>query len=223
MGELAGSVAIRPYEARDRAQVRRICFDTGYMGEPIGWQWRDQESFADLFSSAYTDREPESCFVADAGDRVVGYLLGARDAARLGDPVAPLVPHLVRRALLVRPGTAGVLWRSIADGAIEVARTRQLPAELHDPRWPAELHINLLPEARGGGMGRRLVHTWFDLLRAEQIPGCHLGMWAENAGGRAFFESVGFVPHGPPQPMPGMRSPTGARHHTQWMTIDLRP
>lgn len=58
-------VVVRPYAGADRAQVRRICHETGYMGDPAGWFWRDVESFADMFSGYYTAREPESAFVVE--------------------------------------------------------------------------------------------------------------------------------------------------------------
>jgi hypothetical protein len=63
---------IRPYRPADREAIRRICFETGYMGEPIDWLWRDAESFADLITRYYTEREPGSILVAACGDRVVG-------------------------------------------------------------------------------------------------------------------------------------------------------
>ena len=74
-------VVIRPYEARDRAQVRHICHVTGYMGEPVAWMWRDTESFADLFTSYYTDAEPQSALVAELDGVVAGYLLGCIDSS----------------------------------------------------------------------------------------------------------------------------------------------
>jgi ribosomal protein S18 acetylase RimI-like enzyme len=212
---------IRSFEPADRAAVRHICFVTGYMGDPIAWAWPDPESFADLFTGYYTDREPESALVVESEGRVVGYLLGCRDSTRVGMPAAMVGRHLVRRGLAVRRGTAGIVWRAAADLVAELARRGRLDAELADPRWPAHLHIDLLPEARGGGVGRRLVATWFETLRREEVAGCHLGTWAENAGAIAFFESVGFRREGPIHPMPGIRSPAGARHHSQWMVADL--
>jgi ribosomal protein S18 acetylase RimI-like enzyme len=218
----AADVVVRPYRPADRDGVRRVCFETGYMGAPIAWQWRDAESFADLFSS-HIDHEPGSASVAELDGRVVGYLLGCRDSTTVANPAPMMARHLLRRGLLLRPGTAGVLWRSIGDVAVGLARGQRLDAELTDPRWPADLHINLLPEARGGGVGRRLLTTWLDRLRAEGVAGCHLGTWGENHGAIAFFESCGFRREGPPRPMPGMRSPAGARHTTQWMVQDLAP
>ena len=212
---------VRPYRPDDRASVRHICHLTGYMGDPISWQWRDHASFADLFSGYYTDREPESSLVVEMDGRVVGYLLGCLDTARIGDPLRPIYGHLARRGLLVRPGTAGVLWRSAWDGLADLAHRRPLLKEPIDPAHPAHLHINLLPEARGKGVGRQLVSRWFGSLVDAGIPGCQLGTWAENGSAIAFFRSMGFRSLGPPVNMPGMRSPSGARHHVLWMATEL--
>lgn len=219
----SAEIDVRPYRPSDRDAVRRICFVTGYMGDPVAWIWRDAESFADLWTSYYTDHEPGSASVAERDGRVVGYLLGCRNTRAAGTPIRAVQRHLIRRGLLFRPGTAGVLWRSAAD--LARARLRHhLPAtELDDPRWPAHLHIDLLPEARGSRSGRRLMQRWLDVLRDEDIAGCHLGTWGENAKAIAFFEATGFRRHGPPEPMVGMRSPHGRRHTTQWMVQDLGP
>lgn len=214
---------VRPYRPSDRDGVRRVCFETGYMGDPVAWQWRDAESFADLFSGWYTDHAGDDALVvADDRYEVVGYLLGCRDSTQVPGPGRLAAHHLLRRGLLVRPGTAPVLWRTLGDLAVQTARTRRVPAgEVVDPRWPAHLHIDLLPEARGTGMGRRLMTTWLDALRADGSPGCHLTTWAENDGAVAFFQAMGFRREGPPQPMLGLRSPEGQLHHTQLMVQPL--
>ncbi|HYI60662.1 MAG TPA: GNAT family N-acetyltransferase [Acidimicrobiales bacterium] len=212
---------IRGYEPRDRPAVRRICFDTGYMGDPVAWQWSDPESFADLFASWYTDHEPGSASVVEIDGSVAGYLLGCRDSTRVATPGTLVARHLLRRGLLARPGTAPVLWRAVADLG-RAAVHRDLPASgFHDRRWPAHLHIDLLPRARGQGFGRQLIERWLDTLRADGVAGCHLGTWAENTGALAFFRSVGFEPRGRPVPMPGLRARDGSRHHTQLMVRSL--
>lgn len=209
---------VRPYRAGDREPVRRIAFDTGYMGESPAWYWRDAPSFADAWTGYYTDREPESAFVAADGDAVVGYLVGCADTARAPSATTTILRQLVRRQLLVRPGTAGFFWRSIWD----TLRDGGVPsAELSDPRWPAHLHINLLPAARGHGAGRGLIDAWLGRLRQLGVPGCHLGTMAENTGAIRFFESVGFARFGPPVLVPGMRLREGGRMHAQLMVRSL--
>lgn len=214
-------VEVRPYRPEDREAVRHICFVTGYIGEPVEWQWADEASFADLFTSWYTDHEPESAFVAERDGRVVGYLLGCRDTGRMGNPGAPLRRHLLPRGLLFKPGTAPVLWRGLYDAVVDGARNRLPDDPFLDDRWPAHLHIDLRREARGQGVGARLMGRWLDVLREHEVPGCHLGTMAENTPAIAFFEAQGFRKHGPYKPVPGLRTPRKARLHSQLMVQDL--
>src|SRR5579883_2261660 len=149
-------LTVRPYQPADRERVRLICHETGLMGESAAWLWRDRESFADMFSGWYTDHESGSAWVATAGDVVYGYLLGCQQTTRMPGGGALLARQILRRGLLLRPGTAGVVWRMITDGLTDLAGRRVDPRqiEFRDPRWPAHLHIDLLPEARGRGAGR---------------------------------------------------------------------
>ena len=216
-------VEIRRFRPEDRDAVRHICFVTGYMGEPVEWMWRDQESFADMFSGYYTDREPESTLVAVIGGKVQGYLLGCRESSRAWNPAAVAGRHIVRRGIAFRPGTAGFVWRSLGDIVGDFARRKVRIAdyEFADPAFPSHLHINLLPAARGSGAGGRLVRTWLDDLRTAQVPGCFLQTAAENSNAIAFFEAMGFRRRGEPVLVPGERTRDGARTHIQTMVQAL--
>ena len=214
---------IRPYRPEDRAAVRRICYLTGYMGGRVDWLWRDRESFADLFSGYWTDREPQSASVAERDGEVVGYLLGCVDTRRVPNPGPMMAHHLLRRGLLVRPGTAGVLWRMIGDVAVDAARHQLPPMSAYDRQWPAHLHIDLLEVARGHGVGAGLVRRFFDRLRESGVAGCHVETMAENTRAVAFFEAMGFRRHGEPANAPGFRTPTGDRLHVQLLVQPFEP
>jgi ribosomal protein S18 acetylase RimI-like enzyme len=206
---------IRPYRSEDRPAIRRIVFETGYMGEPADGYWRDAESFAEIWSGYYTDCEPESAFVAVESGAVLGYLLGCVDSRRAPGPRAATPRQAWRRQLPLRPGTAGFFWRALADAL----REPDVPSgDLSDPRFPSHLHIDLLPAARGRGAGRRLMEAWLARLRAVGSPGCHLDTFAENAAAICFFERMRFARHGPQLRVPGMRTRDGARMHQQLMT-----
>ena len=217
------ALVVRPYAASDRAAVRDVCYRTGYMGEPIDWQWRDEPSFADMFCGYYTDGEPESALVLEVDGAVAGYLLGCVDSRRAWNPGKVIGRHIVRRGLLWRPGTAGVVWRGIGDVVVDVASRRVdvRDLEFSDPRWPAHLHIDLLPHARGLAPAASSSPAWFARLRELGVGGCHLQTMAENAAAIAFFETLGFRRHGGVPVVQGLRTRTGERLHLQAMVIDL--
>ena len=216
-GIVLGDVVLRPYEPADRAEVRRICFDTGYMGEPE-WQWRDRESFADLYTAYYTDAEPQSAIVAERAGVVEGYLLGCLDSGRAWSEASTFVRLLRHRWIAVRPSTARFVWRSFADVARDRLRGRPLPEPVRDDRWPAHLHIDLLPGIRGRGVGAAMLRIWLARLEDAGVAGCHVQTLAENTRAVAAFESVGFERRGDPVLVPGLRTPRGGRHHVQLLT-----
>jgi len=189
------------------------------MGEPADWYWSHLESFAEIWTTYYTDQEPESLFVAVSEGCVVGYLTGCVDSGLAPSPAQAITRAAIRYGLFVRAGTAGFLWR----GAFDSVRQRGAPSgELEDPRWPSHLHINLLPQARGCGAGAALMRAWLERLGEVGSPGCHLGTLAENHRAIGFFERMGFSRFGEPEPAPGMRTPQGELHHLQFMVRATR-
>ena len=214
-------IVIRPYEPTDREAVRHICWVTGYMGEPAAWMWRDEKSFADLFSSYYTDGEPESALVAVADGVVSGYLLGCVDTRKVWRPSRIFFHHVLRRGIAFRPGTSAMILRSFTDGFVDRMRN-QLPTEsFNDKRWPAHLHIDLMSSVRGQGVGAKLIRRWLDSLRAKGVKGCHIETLGENERALAFFEAMGFERYGRPAMAPGLRSPSGERHTVQLLVQSL--
>lgn len=208
------NVRIRKFVKADKKAIQDIAYLTGYMGDSAEHFWRHKQSFAEIWTSYYIDHEPDSLYVATKDDSVVGYLTGCLNTA-----LGPKSEHIFQSAiikygLLFRPGTAGFLWRGMLDG---IKDKRGAKAEFIDERWPAHLHINLLPVARGTGLGAALMETWLEQLRQSGIPGCHLSTLVENYRAVLFFEKMGFKKHGEPSLVPGMRSQRGERLHQQIM------
>ena len=78
-----GQVTIRKYMPQDRSRVRKIAWDTAFMGRPASAFFEDQEVLEDFLTFYFTDYEPESCFVAESDNKVIGYLLGCLDSRKL--------------------------------------------------------------------------------------------------------------------------------------------
>jgi ribosomal protein S18 acetylase RimI-like enzyme len=216
-----GEILIRPYESTDRDGVRKVCYETGFMGERVDWLWRDEESFCDMFSAHWTDNEPELAIVAVLDDVVVGYLLGSMDSRSVANAGKLVAHHAFARGMLISPGTAGFFWRMIGDGIADSLRHRLPPPTYYDERWPAHLHIDLQPVCRGQGVGAALVRGWLDTLRKASVRGCHLQTMAENHKAIAFFEAMGFTKRGEPRGAPGFRTRSGERMSVQLMVQPL--
>jgi ribosomal protein S18 acetylase RimI-like enzyme len=219
--EQTGEIVVRPYKAADRAGVRHVCYETGFMGEPVDWLWRDRESFSDMFSGYWTDREPDSASVADLDGQVVGYLLGCADSRKVWNAGKLLGHHAFRRGCIVRPGTAGMFLRMMTDGISDAIHHRLPPPTYYDERWPAHLHIDLMPICRGRHVGTKLVNGWLDTLKAQGVPGCHLQTMSQNDNAIAFFEKIGFEKRGEPEGAPGFRTRTAERMSVQLMVMSF--
>ncbi len=210
---------IRPYEARDRSSVRTICFLTGSMGESIEKVYSDEESFADMFTGYFTDHEPECCFVLERKHDgvIVGYILGSVDVRRAEPPVRIAIRHAISRLLFVRPGTAGYFRRAVVD----LVRDRHIERPRVDlERYPATLHMNLMPEARRG-YGYAIYEVWEAYMRSRGVRGIHGEVGAANKRVRALNDRGGFVPYGEPYPALGARGPNGERQYVQMVLKSL--
>jgi len=215
-----GEIVIRAYRPEDRPAVRDICFDTGLMGESIAPQYADRESFADMFTAHFTDNEPEHVVVADLDGRVVGYMCAALDARTARSPMSYGIAHAFLRGVCFRPGTAGFYWRTGFDMFSDLVRAKKPKLDLN--RFPSTNHINLLPEARGGGAAFDLFFTAVDGLKERGSPGMHAEALASNKAVAEFItRKLGGEKLGEPYMLPGLRGKDGERVQAQMFILDL--
>jgi ribosomal protein S18 acetylase RimI-like enzyme len=176
---------IRPYEPRDRADVADICVRTGNDGQDATGLHSSEDLLPDIYALPYVTREPDLAFVVDNGERAVGYILGAADTRAFADWFSvewwPTVAE--------KHQGDSELERAIVASAANPER--MLIAAVDE--YPAHLHIDLLPEAQGQGLGRQLIDTLAAALAARGVPGLHLVVGAGNTNALAFYRRVGFT------------------------------
>ncbi|MFZ4893051.1 GNAT family N-acetyltransferase [Plantibacter sp. Mn2098] len=183
---------IRQYRPTDRDDVYRICTLTGDSGNDATGHFRSDDLLPDIYAGPYLVHDPELVRLVDAGDGAIGYVLGTTDSVAFDR------------------WFVDTWWPSVADehpleGAGEreasiiasAAAREQLPAEILE-RYPAHLHIDLLPVTQGQGLGRRLIETFTELLAARGVRGVHLGVDKRNVGAHRFYERTGFTRVGDP-------------------------
>jgi ribosomal protein S18 acetylase RimI-like enzyme len=206
---------IRSFTESDRPELLAL-FARAREDSPSASLWGHEESEAAIYLTPYMDLEPESLFVAESGGRLVGCLTGCPDSSRLPSEEARMLEAIRTHRLMLRPRLAAFFARSTGDLLWGAAHRRPRAAAFEDPRWPAHLHINLVPEARGTGAAENLMTAWFDRLRSTGSPGCHLQTLCENTRALSFFRRMGFTEHGPARPVPGLRY-RGRRLHQRTM------
>lgn len=181
---------IRPFHPGDEPALAEICLKTADAGADGTGILDDDRIWAEIFVLPYVRRHPDLAFVVEADDgRVGGYAVATDDTdafeAWFRDEWWP-----ERGARWPKPEGEG----SRQDGTLIYAYSRAPGAEPYAARYPAHLHIDLLPELQGQGWGRRLIDRIVATLRARGVTGLHLVASADNAGALAFYPRVGFAP-----------------------------
>lgn len=162
------AVAIERFDARPRgaealAQIDRIFFSSSATRSFESDEHR--RLFRERWLGRYLTREPQHAYLA---------------LARSGEGQDAVVGYLV--GSFEDPAEAR--------GAEGLAYFRDFAHVT--PHYPAELHVNLDPEWRGHGVGRRLVAAFLEAAREAGAGGAHVvtSRGQDNVG---FYEAIGFV------------------------------
>lgn len=178
---------IRSYRPADHDAVSAVCLQTAEAGGDATGLYVSDDLMPDVFARPYVVLEPSLAFVADDGE-VGGYILGVADTAGFVSRFREeWLPRLAERYEHTQP----VVSKDDLIRHLGFWPERMLIPELDD--YPAHLHIDLLPRLQGQGVGRQLIETLKDALRARGVPGLHLSMDAANLGARAFYDRLGFT------------------------------
>jgi ribosomal protein S18 acetylase RimI-like enzyme len=212
---VSSAFEVRAFEPSDRAELHAL-FGRAGQGAPSSSLWGHDDAEAAVYLDPYMDLEPESLFVVVVDGALAGYLTGCLDTSAFPSESERIGQAIKTYRLYFRPKSAAVFARGMLDVAWARVRREATAGELDDTRWPAHLHINVAPPARGIGAADGLMQMWLDRLREAGSPGCHLQTLVENTRAVRFFRRMGFVEHGPTPVVPGLRH-EGKRLHQQTM------
>jgi hypothetical protein len=187
------ALSIKPFEVRrytrnDRAAVRQICCQTGFLGQPIDQVFEDRDLFADFFTDYYLRCEPDASFVVTVDGSVVGFLLGCRYPLRhqLFSAVQGvlLAAKVLMRYQGYRPETKRYLWWIVRNARREVP-----PA----PRRIGHFHVNFLSQVKSIAAFREILEAFLRFLAEQQVAQISAQMVTfDDRRGFALFERYGF-------------------------------
>jgi ribosomal protein S18 acetylase RimI-like enzyme len=179
--------AIRPYRVDDLDALYRVCLLTGDAGEDATAKYRDPKLVGHVYAAPYGVLFPDTVFVAEDGEGVGGYIVGAADTHAYEERLEQEWWPCLRAIYLDPPHPA-----NLDDRMAHHSHQPEITAPRIFEPYPAHLHINLLPRLRRQGLGRRMMDMW--LARAAELGahGAHLGVGVRNIGAVAFYRRYGF-------------------------------
>lgn len=166
---------IRKAEIGDLERVEYICRMTA-----------DEESIKDekagrivslIYSTYYIEEETDNCFVLVDNGEVVGYIISSVNPLKLNKKYKEKYIKQIKK---------------IDKKSALMARFVPVPYLLLRFKYPAHLHINLLPSYQSKGYGTLMINSLLDELKKKKVKAVMLLASAENTGAIRFYERNGF-------------------------------
>lgn len=187
MQAAASSLTVRPYRTGDCEDLGRVCIATGDAGADAAGRYFDDQLLPWNFAYPYVEYAPDLCWVAQRGGEVVGYVLGVDDVGQFArwsqDEWVPRFRARFPSELEMDPASERLRHR--AENPLEMVAP-------YRSDYPAELHIDLTPQAQGQGAGRKLIETFVAELRRRGVCGLAIGVSARNTDALGFYDRMGF-------------------------------
>lgn len=180
------TLTIRKANQIDLPYLYEICVKTGANGEDATDLLADKWMIGHYFAAPYLFFEPELCFIAEHQGIPLGYILGTSHSENfnlwLKKEWLPQLRVTYPKSLIAKSDLEQFILNQIHS---EPSFDRNLSA------YPSHLHIDLLPELQGTGMGRKLLTTFIEKLKKDGSTGVHLGVSSGNTNAIGFYRHMG--------------------------------
>jgi len=180
-------LSIRSFKESDLPALYEICLKTGDSGKDASSIYNDPKLLGHFYAAPYAILKTKLVYILAKDDVPIGYIIGTDDSQEFFRITEEKWFPQLRRQYSLPNGT---------DNSPD-ARIIRLIHKGHVPRpellsYPAHLHIDILPEGQGKGMGRKLIEVFKNKLIEMNVTALHLEVGKRNTDAIKFYEKVGF-------------------------------
>ncbi|WP_299346965.1 GNAT family N-acetyltransferase [uncultured Maritalea sp.] len=189
MGQTPSSrtLHMRSATLEDEAGIARACLMTANSGTDASALYSRPDLPALIWATPYLHHSPRHCFVVEHDQEVVGFIVSTPNTRHFENWArAHWWPEVERKLFAFKPRTAQ------DKNALAIIKAMRQPAPDYADSYPAHLHINLLPQVQGTGIGRKLMTAALETLKTAGAPSVHLGVALQNTKAIGFYKALGF-------------------------------
>jgi ribosomal protein S18 acetylase RimI-like enzyme len=187
---------IRRFRPEDTDALYAISLATGSAGSDASHLYEDPKLMGQIYSAAYALLEPELALVVEDREGVAGFAVGAIDTAAWEARLEREWWPPLRRRYAAPPEADKDSWTADQRRAFTIHHPSQAPS-IVVWKYPAHLHLNLLPRLQGRGVGAKLFDGWRLLATARGATAIHVAVNHANARAVHFWRKLAFAELGP--------------------------
>ncbi|HQS16468.1 GNAT family N-acetyltransferase [Reyranella sp.] len=189
---MGDTLQIRPFNEGDLDACYAISLATGHAGGDASHLYRDPKMMGQIYIAPYALLEPSLTLILEDRDGVAGFVAGAVDTAAWEDRLERDWWPSLRQQYADPVGVPPDKQTADQRRAAMIHHPPATPAEIAE-RYPAHLHMNLLPRLQRRGAGSLLLETWLAAARTRGARSFHVGVNRTNVGALRFWEAGGFT------------------------------
>jgi GNAT superfamily N-acetyltransferase len=186
-------IGIRKAILSDLPYLYDICLKTGDEGKDASALFKDPYLIGHYYAAPYLSYQKSICYVAEYECRPQGYILSVPDTAAFNQWMEeywlpPLRNNFSKYLIEPCSEKEKMILSRINKKHYPIDTTNQSLLK----HYPAHLHIDLLPNMQGKGIGKILMNNLFDELIKQDVSGLSFGVGMKNKGAITFYQKFGF-------------------------------
>lgn len=197
---ISKNIIVRTSHISDISSIYNICLATAAEGKDATSFYCDPLLVGHYYAAPYFFYSAQYCFVVGFTNKLnqlirpLGYILACPDTIQFSQWMkAEWLPVLRPRYALNEFAAKTLMEKGLQNLIIK----NKCPGYCTDnvdilKNYPAQFHIDILPELQKKGCGKVLVTTLLKKLKENHIKGVHLGVSAKNENAIGFYKAMNF-------------------------------